>query len=96
MLSLEGGRKRSKIDNPADRQDVIEVEACKKDGARCPGIGDPLTRKMATKASSGSRRDVAVTDVCDDAETAAGKGCGEQGDMTLEELRLARLKRFGN
>ena len=96
MLSLEGGRKRNEIDSPAGREDVIEVEACEKDGARRSGNGDSLTRKMARKARCGSTRDVAVIHVCDDGEPAAGKEYAEQGDMTLEELRLARLKRFGN
>jgi len=102
LLSLEGSSK-STNNGAAGRQQAIDVDAesCVSHGERRRGAGASLSsmRELTGSCNPGK---VAVIDICDDDDAdeegagEKGRACAEQEDMTLEELRLARLKRFGN
>ena len=103
LLSLEGSHNSTK-NGAAGRQEAIDVDAesCASHGERRRGAGASLASKRETEVGSGNPGKVAVIDICDDDDAdeegagERGRVCAEQEDMTLEELRRARLKRFGN
>jgi len=96
LLSLENG---GTFDGGAGMRDVIDINGnASHGGSRSRGGGSARDVKRAEENRSTETGKAVVIDVCDDEEEAVAvagkKGKDEPEEMTLEEIRQARLKRF--